>query len=279
MSITAPPAVPAALAGLYRYRTWLSLGPGAEDCADVDELKGTTSCANPAHVHILCRLPNQFQRRTIDERALAAKARKAREFRDPNTDAAQILEDSLDDIARQGDRAKPELVNDLLGAEWWRDYLEAATDVKEREDEHGVKTFEHIDADQQRYQHLLTQTEEERPQAEFEQLEAHLDVYATTLSERLEELVAPKRVALLERDISDLIDETRNARIEARSQAEFAHTAAVWTWFYGALRDADGEQVFPTLEALEAAPAELIDALKATFEDLTRTAAGDKGNS
>jgi hypothetical protein len=72
---------------LFRYSAWVHVGDGAQDCATAE-----IGCTDPGHFHAWCRLPNQLQHEDIRERALAAKARRIRQMRDPEADAHEILE-------------------------------------------------------------------------------------------------------------------------------------------------------------------------------------------
>jgi hypothetical protein len=262
---------------MFRYSGWVHVGPGAADCEAINEDEGTNDCSDPRHFHAWCRLPNQFQHREIREKALAAKARKVRQLRDPETDAHAILEDSLDQLARQGDGAIKVLVEELLGREWWADYMEAAQDVQEREegdDGEGdpIRPFAHIEKDQERHEELKALPEDERPKDEFDELGRHLAAYAAAVRERQEEIVAPKRKALEERGVNALLDLVRDQRINAASTDEFMHVYSTWTWLVGTLKQPGGDPVWPPNPALlvDVAP-EALEEVKELFEDLETT--------
>src|SRR5262245_8571172 len=72
---------------LFKFSAWVHIGVGADEC----EHAQTGNCADPGHFHAWCRLPNQFQHQDIRERALAAKARRIRQLRDPATDGYDVL--------------------------------------------------------------------------------------------------------------------------------------------------------------------------------------------
>lgn len=256
---------------LYHYSTWVHVGPGADDCEEVDEKEGSCDCSNPLHFHAWCRLPNQFQNREIRERALAAKARKARQLRDEETDAHAILEDSLDQLARQGDAAKDALIEELLAPSWWEDYFEAERDVRDREEEDESKPYERVDQDQARFAELDAMPEDERPTEEYEELGRHLVRYHEAIKERQEQIIAPRRAELEPLDVNTLIDRVRSQRVDRAGSEEFMHLYAAESWFVGTLKKRHGERVFATREQMHAAAPEVLDALKEAFTDLDRT--------
>jgi hypothetical protein len=206
----------------------------------VDEDKGESNCSDPRHFHAWCRLPNQFQHREIREKALAAKARKTRQLRDPETDGYAILEENLDAIARKGDEAVDLLVEELVGREWWTDYAEAAKDVQELEEgvdenEQPIRPYEHVERDEARLEELRELPEEQRPKDEIEELERHLARYAEALKKRQEEIVAPKREALKKNGLNGLLDLVRDQRVLAAGTDEFMHVFSTWSWLVGTL--------------------------------------------
>jgi hypothetical protein len=271
---------------IFRYSTWVHVGPGSEDCEDLDEAAGTVDCSNPLHFHAWCRLPNQFQHREIREKALAAKARKIRQLRDPETDASAILEEDLDGLARQGDDAKPVLVEELVGNEWWQDYMDAARDVQELEegvdeDDDPIRPFERVERDQARFDDLAAMPEDQRPNDEFDELGRHLTRYAGLVKERQDELVKPKREALMARDVNALIDMVRDQRIYAMATDEFMHVYSSWSWLVGTLNQPGGEPVWPPdAKAFSTVAPEVIEAVRDAFNDLEQTQQrGLQGNS
>jgi hypothetical protein len=255
---------------LFRYSTWLHVGVGADGCEDVDEQAGDVSCADPLHFHAWCRLPNQFQHREIREKAMAARARRSRQLRDPTSDSAAILGDELEAILRAPDAAE-QLIAELVGKDWWKDYMQAVRDLNEAEDERGEKPWVTIEHDRQRYVELQSLDEAERPTEEFAELEKHLTAYGEALEAAHNEIVEPKRQALAGRDVNDLADLVREQRIDGEAQEDFMHTYSTWEWLVGTLRCPGGERRFASLEAMQAAAPEVIAALEGTFDDLERT--------
>lgn len=260
---------------LFQFSTWVHVGPGADDCEGVDEDKAEVNCGNSLHFHAWCRLPNQLQISTIQEKAYAAKARRARQLRDPESDAYAILESDLDEIARHGDTAKKVVIEELLSRDWWRDFGEAQQDLAEYEDDSGEKIYSTIEADQDRYAELEALAEDQRPGDEYAELERHLDRYAKALKEKHEEIIAPKRAALEAQDLNELLDTLRNDRIEKASNTAYMDAYSEWEWYFGTYKTRPpashlGEPKFPSREALVGSAPEIIEALAEAFGDLER---------
>lgn len=268
MSTVTAPETPISL--LYRYSTWLHVGPGAEECEAVNEGAGSNQCSNPLHFHAWCRLPNQYQHRDIREKALAGKARRLRALRDPDSDVAVIMEQEIEALAHQGDAAIPDIVEELTAKDWWRDYIEASQDVREIEDDRGVKTFEHIDADMERWRELAAKPEDERG-ADFAALEEHISAYNTAVDARREEIAKPRREALAARDLNALLDMLSDQRLDAEANGVYLHEYATLEWLTCTLRYPGGPEVFASRDQLERASDEVIEALKATYVDLEKT--------
>jgi len=147
-----------------------------------------------------------------------------------------ILEDELDALARAGEAAKEQLVDELVSKDWWRDYLEATRDVQEREvGDEGEKPYATIEDDQRRYRQLDALPEDERPKDEYEELERHITAYNTAVDERHREVEAPRRASLAERDLNALIDLIRDERISAEANGEFMHVYSIYEWLVGCL--------------------------------------------
>jgi hypothetical protein len=255
---------------LYTYSAWVHVGPGAQECEAVDEERGENECSNPLHFHAWCRLPNQLQHQEIRERALAAKARRTRQLRDPQSDAYTVLEEEMDQLARVGDVGRQQLIDELVAKEWWRDYLDAGREVTEREDDDGSKPFEHIQADQDRFQKLEAMPEADRPKDEHQELERHLSAFNEAVDEAVKRRQQPRRDALADKDINALVDMVRDDRIANEAQAAFMSTFSQHEWLTGTLTRPGGERVFASIDQLAGAAPEVIDALNDVFGDLER---------
>jgi hypothetical protein len=263
---------------MFRWSTWVHVGPGAEKCEDVDEAAGTTSCEDPLHFHAWCRLPNPFQHREIREKAQAAKARRARALRDPDSDAYAVLEDELDALARTGDAGKKDIVTELVAKDWYRDYLEAVRDVDEIEDEQtGEKVYGHILRDRQRWQELIALPASERPTEEFDALVEHMAAYEEAVDTKTREIQKPRQDALEAEDMGALIDRVRDQRIDGEAMEVFQHVYATWQMYLGTHRQKPRTSVdqtqlrFESREHMEGADASVIEALTEAFGDLERT--------
>lgn len=272
---------------LFRYSTWVHVGPGAEACGDVDEVAGTNSCADPLHFHAWCRIPNQFQHREIRDKGLAAKARKARGFRDPETDAYAIIEGQLDEIEREGEGGRDEFIEELLARDWWPEYQEAVADVAEEEDppqgdEEPQRKWAHVEDDRKRHKELKALPEAERPKDEYESLTRHLVAYNERIDEVHKERMKPMREALEGLDMAELKDRVRDLRIDQEADQEFLHVYNMWEWYFGTLKQQLGppERVFSDVARLQEVAPEVVAVLQDTFADLEKSRQkGLSGNS
>lgn len=267
---------------LYKYATWIHVGPGAEECTEVDEENGTCACPDSGHFHAWCRLPNSFQERDIRERALAGKARKIRQFREDGTDANVILEAELEELLTSKDAAE-KITDELLGYDWTSDYLTAVQEVRDLDDEgddagEGAKLYAHIDDDRLRFAKLQSQPEEERSQDEFNELQTHIAAYETAVSERYKAISEPKRESFLSLPEVDLIGQLRGKRIQFAAHQEFMHHYSIHEWLSCTYRQRDGELHFRDLAHLTASDSDVLAALSETFSDLERTAQESQGN-
>lgn len=294
MSVDTPTAVvpePAERepASLFRYQLWVHVGTGAEDCTEVDEATGENHCGDPSHFHAWCRTPNQFQHKDIRDQAMAAKARKVRQLKDGATNAAVILEDGLDELRDQGDEALDVIAEEIVSADWWRDYLECAGDAKEvvdpdfapdesNPDAEPEKLFEHIDDDRIRFALLLGKPEAERDDDEVTELRNHLQDYESEVDRRLKDRQDPRRESIKALGLDGALEQLRRKRIKTIANDEFTQVYSVHEWLSCTYRQPEGDPVFANLDVLQKAPATVLDALNEAFRDLERTAQGDSGN-
>src|ERR1700726_392288 len=89
-----PKPAQAEAAKMFRYSSYLHVGPGAEECGHRED----GECTDPTHFHAWCRLPNKFQHRDLYTKAQAAKARRLRLLNQPDSDASEVLESELDGL-------------------------------------------------------------------------------------------------------------------------------------------------------------------------------------
>lgn len=265
---------------MFRYSAWVHVGPGAEGCEGIDEEKGTTECTDPLHFHAWCRLPNQFQHKEIREKAMAARARRTRQLRDPEADSYLVLEGELDRLAHEGDNAKEAIVEELAGKFWWSDTLEAAKDLGEEKDERDEPKWEFIERDQDELAKLKVLPEGEASKETIDELERHIKAYNDALQAATDARFEPRKEALMELDLNALIDQVRDARTEREGHAEFMHTYNMWEWWIGTLAKpgagvAAGERRFASLDEMKQAAPEVLTMLEVTFGDLERTSNKD----
>lgn len=251
---------------MFSYSAFVHVGPGAETCEGGED----GSCADPLHFHAWCRLPNPYQKETIREKALAAKARRIRMLRDPECDAYDILEQDMDSLTRGDEEtARKSVVDELVAQKYWENQSQAAEDAKEREE------FAHIEEDLERYRALDALPEEERSEDEYTSLAKHIENFETAIEEARVEREKPEREALEGRDLFDLVDLIREQRIEVESNEWFMREYQKWTQFMGTMRPRDkekglpNERVFGDINHLkDAAAPEVVEALSETFAEL-----------
>lgn len=257
-------------AELFRYATFVHVGDGADTCPDGEN----GDCTNGRHFHAWVRLPNQFQHADIRRRAQADKARRIRQLRDPDSDAATILDADMAELLRVGDLDA--LVDELVNKEWWKDHLEAMREVEDREE------FEHITADRERLQQINELPEDKRPQEEYDELVKHSDAYSKAVEAARDELQAPRRQSLQGLAPEKLIELVREERIDAEATSAFLETYSKWEWFAGTLRPPGrpAQKLYQSIGELEDESPDIIDAIRAAYQDLERSfQRGPTGNS
>lgn len=231
---------------MFKYSQYVHIGEGALDCpvarwleATPDEREGDMpACENPEHFHAWCRLPNPYQHQDIRAKAMAAKARKIRELKDPESDASVVLDQELAGI---NDPVFVEtIIDELIARDFADDYMTAQTEVGGREE------FEHIDQDQEEYNRLRV-TEDELPEDEqsdeFKRLAAHMTTYIEAIRETLLQVQEPKKQQLRDRPVQSLVEVVRDKRVEDQAERVFMDTYAAWMWFVGTFKP----QPHPTL--------------------------------
>lgn len=307
--ITIGPDKPELAQRMFRYSAWLHVGPGAENCPEVGEggtdpatgekIQARNECTDERHFHAWCRLPNQFEHKDLQEKANAARARRVRQLRDAGTDLYDILDEEMEAI-RYADNARLLIVDELVDRESLTDWFEAVREVQDTEEdqegeEEPIKPFASIEDDERRLDELQNMDPDDRPNDEYEELLRHLGRYQEAITTNLEERMRPRREALLGRPPADnpegeleggltldrLLDQLRRSRIDSAGQEEFLHVYNSWEWHLGTLRfPPRGPRYFPSVDEMKSAPPEVLDALQATFRDLTTSRQrGLQGNS
>lgn len=266
-----PPAVTKAgdaIQRLYRYSEWLHVGDGAGDCEHATD----GDCSDGGHFHAWCRVANAYQDEDIRNKAKAAKARKARQLRDPESDAYVVLSDDIEQLAQQGDRVRDEVIEELVAKDFWQTYYEAERDVKDRVGDDETPVWEHIDDDRERLAALEAMEPSERPADEYGELTRRLAAFAAEIEAAFTAALAPLRDALGAKDISELLDLVRDQRIEVEAGREYINAQSVHTWLACAFRTEHGTvTVWEDFNDIYHAAPEVIVAVGACFSDLARS--------
>jgi len=268
---------------MFRYATWVHVGPGAETCEDIDEEQGKNDCANPLHWHGWIRLPNQYQQREIREKALAARARRVRQLRDEESDAYAVLEHELDELRHGGEAAKEQVVDELLRKDMWRDVREAADDVKQGDGDEE-SPYAHIERDRERLNELTVKKadlpdNEALPDGELDELDSltrHLDKYDEAFEAAYQARIKPRRESLMAQSLDELVDQIRDDRINADAEDAFMHVYSTYMKLAGTLKKPRGEHVWKDIAPMKESAPEVIEDLDAAFQDLERAHAKEQ---
>lgn len=250
-------------ASLLRFSDFVHVGAGAKGCEHGED----GECEDDEHFHAFIRLPNQFQRESLTEKSDAARARRLRLLRDPESDAATILDGEIEELRRLADHEA--LVEEVVGFDFLKDHLAAMREVAEDEE------FLHIEDDRERLRALAAMDDEHRPEDEFRELEKHVLAYTEQVNEARTRIQQPLRDACTDKGIEDLLEMVREERINMACKEAADAAWSQWEWYIGTLRmrvptkiDAAQMRVFPSIDALKAAPEEVIEALRLAFRDI-----------
>lgn len=266
----------------FRYTAYIDL---PEECAAEAEKRG--SCKDPEHFHAWCRLPNKFEHKDIRDLALAAKARKTRQLRSEGSNAYEVLEEDMETLLREGD--KNVLIEEILQVDAHRDMDVARREVLEIEaedanshresedDDSPVYKYQHIARDEARLAELQAMSEEERPADEYEELLTHVNGFYEDLEAEFNGQQQPHREALQRRELHELVDLIRQARIRTEATAEFLHVYNAEEWVVGTLHSDKSGRKFGDLQHLKSQAPEVVTAVQLTFTDLERDS--QAGNS
>lgn len=264
---------------LFKFSGYVHLGEGATTGVDGDGEdicacpNQGADCENPEHFHAWVRLPNPYQIRDIHEKASAAKARKIRLVKDPDTDAHAVLEYELDLLAESDD--KEGIVEEIVDRDFRVDMFEALREVEsgELEDlqEDDEPKYKNIDQDREEFERMGLLTDEERDEEAFTHLRDHLAQHAQDVKDALERQQKPRREVLMERPMPDLIDMIRKDRIENVGTEQFMHVYSTWQMFAGTMRTKKSprgrheERMYKDINQLMAEDEEIVYALKDAF--------------
>lgn len=219
-----PAAQAAEARKMYKWSSYLHVGEGAAECEHATD----GACTDPAHFHAWCRLSNPLQHEDIRKKGQAAKARKIREYKDPESDASVTLDQELVQI--NDEVFMDQLIDELLAREFGDDYIQARDEVGDREE------FEHIDQDREEFARL-TAAEDEIPDDErsdeWKQLRKHVESHVDAVRTRLDELQKPRREELASRGPDALVQLVREKRVEEAANIAFLDVYNIWQWFVG----------------------------------------------
>lgn len=261
------PAEKRSTAELFKYSEEVHVGPGAEECEHARD----GECDNGMHFHAWCRLPNPFQHKEIQEKGNAAKARRMRQFRDPESDAAVILDGGLEEVeAALGENAAREVyVDELVAKDTMQDYFAVMEQMQHDEDDDKWET---INEDKTRLAVLEQMTEEDRDADEYGELRSHVHEYNEEVQRLVKERQAPLRESLQDKSMDDLRSLVRAQRITVAGGEAYMNTYTVWEQYIGTLRfrkkGLPVDRYFGSIEHLKAAAPEVVEAIDQIFTQL-----------
>lgn len=256
-----------------KYRALVHVGQDAIACSHANDGK----CAEQGHFHAVCRLPNGFQVRDIAEKSQAARARRARMYRDPQSDVSVVLEEELESM-----RGVPKeiLVDEILDRDFTETFGNATREVHELDDPDHVpegdepvrKLYENIAQDREEYLRQRDLTEEQRGE-DFGELETTYANYSRDIETAMDRIAKPRRDHLLEQDEDALLEIIRRARVEQKCLEAYLHSYGSWQMFVCTYKTHPTgktvERMWPSIESMKfQEDPQVIDAVKTAFEDL-----------
>lgn len=273
---------------LFKWSQWVHVGDGAQDCAHAEDGK----CGDDEHFHGWCRLPNPYQAKDILEKARAARARRMRTLRDPDSDARAVIEDDLQVIRDSG--AREILVDEIVNVMQSEFTVEATREVmdydkpqdqleddEEGEDGEEPKQYALIDQDIEEMRRLRELPEDQRGE-DYEGLVRHVEAYRQAVEEAEERIRAPRRETLMAKTWDELIEIVRQDRMENDASEAFLNAYQLWHWFACTYkRRGNDERAFKDFTQMKLnTPTDVIEALRLTFDDLeSRLKRSRAGNS
>lgn len=284
---------------IFRYSRYIHVGDGAHLCELAQWLESPKdsrsekmpACNDEGHFHAWVRLPNPFQIKDIAEKARAARARRVRSLKDPESDAYVILENELDALRDEDMRVL--MVEELIDRDFTRDYDEALREVLEIEDPSFVpenegdvvpKLYGNIEQDQEEYARQ-TQLPEEQRDEDYDELHRTVQRFSEAIQTELAKIIDPKRKTLTEdRTVEELVEMVRQERVNQSGTDAYLHTFNSWQWFvctYKPRKGVPNERVFQDFTQFRLdTPPEVIRELQSAFQSLEVELAGSRrGNS
>lgn len=248
----------------FRWANYVHVGEGAAQCPD-----NGAGCSDGRHLHVWLRLPNPFVRDDIREHAMAARARRLRQLRDPDSSTSMVLEGDIEDLryGAERDGNTDGLIERVLLRDWAERHLRALRDAAAEDD------FKHIEADRIRFRELDAMPSEERPGEEHSELDAHIQAYGKRVDELVEQAEKPVRESLASHGIDELLDIIRDDYRTAQGNQAFYDTWLRLCLVAGCYRPAaDGKRptvaCFDRSEELAALTPEEAGELRRAFVEL-----------
>lgn len=266
---------------LFEYSSWVHVGDGAEAC----EHRHDDKCAEEGHFHAWVRLANPYQVRDINEKAKAAQARRLRALRDPESDAAVILENELEEMREAANSgALDMLVNEIVEQDHAEDLIRATRSVRDLDDpswepdEEGdgeqvaPKLYANIEQDFEEYQRQLRMDEDQRGE-DFPELVRTVEAYTAAMNDELKSLKDERRGELSSRPLDDLMEIIRKDRRDSDAAEAYLNTYHSWTMFTctfkPCLKGTPNERVFTDFMKMKhETPDVVLRALRTAFESL-----------
>lgn len=266
---------------MHNFSAYIHVGPDAESCDCIvavgDIVAPNGRCADPEHFHAWIRLPNQFEKKSIADKAGAAEARRIRAFRDPNSNGSVMLDNEIEGIVLGGD--KEALIDEIVGKDFLEDHLQAVREISDEDaDEDGE--WATIEEDRDRLNALRGKLPEDRDEEEFEQLDARITAHAELVNERRDVIQAPKRGAVADKPIEELGQIVRQVRVEAIANGTRREESLKWEMYVCTMKPKDpskpgfpSERAYPSIDAFVMAPAEVLEKIAETVTQLNQDSA------
>ena len=239
----------------------------AQPPVEQEEHIALTYATDVRHGDLVCwvRIPNKFQHRKIQKAAIAARARRVAEYKDPDSDAGVTLVSGVDQVFEEGLDTVREF---LLGQHMRELALEAMLLLERSED------WSEIDEQRDRYNQMLRMGDIDTD--EFKVTESILIDYATKLQEKSEELVLPFKVKYEGMDEAALRDKVGRAIVKADCDDEFTNVYNQWQIFYGTRQERNhNKYYFQNFDAVMEADDHIIEILTEEFAKLGAVKAGE----
>lgn len=270
-------------ARMHNFSDWVHVGPGAATCdciKTVTENSGREhqaadgTCQDPDHFHGWVRLPNQFERKSIADKAAAAEARRLRALRDPDSGDSVILDNEIESMVLAGD--KEPLIDEIVGQNFLEDHIQAVKEVGE--DEEGE--WDTVEEDRERLNALRAKLPEDRDEEEFERLGDRISRHADLVNERRDAIQEPKRAAIADKPIEELGQIVRQVRVDAMANGTRREEALKWEMYICTFQpkalDKPGfpsQRSFSSIDAFVAAAPEILEPIAHTVTSLNQDSA------